>query len=1018
MSIYRSNCRSIHRPNYGPFSIVAIAAVLFAWPIGHSAVQIARADEPSVRSQAIVNLTFDEPTGDALDSASVGAAKDNAAFVNGARRVKSPFWGQSGKQAVILDAAAKQFLQIADSPDVDRPDAVSLSMFFVNLHPASDTAARGLLGKRDDGKPMTNYGINFVDKTDVFQVYLNDGTGYKIASFSLNAAIGHRKPVFITAVFQVGDAPAPDADEDKDDVLVRFYSNGHPVKPKGATGGTVVENDVWLIDVKVGNLVNDVPLILCASTPGIEHASCVIDEFSLFSKALSHDEVSKLFVEVAGANVAAQIAEESKPLPAGPEISSLSLSGITRGQTSILTVTGTNLLPEPVLVSAAPIEKQALRPGATAERIEFDVTVPATAPAGHFPIRVQTPRGISGPLTVAVDSLPEIPYAESTPDKPVALPVAVSGSLSGQKVAKIYFVGKAGQRVVVDLECKRLGAAMDPVLELRNPRGAPLSIAWGRPQYGGDTRIEAHLFADGVYSVEIHDLKYQAPGENRFRIKIGDLKLIDTTFPAAVSSGTQRAVSAIGPGIDPAATLTVDMQDQPPGQVRLIALPAETGAVGPAPSVVSSGAVEIMEEPPTDGKLQSIDAQFAERAHIPIVINGRISRHGESDRYVLQVKPGLSISLSAEGYSMHSPLDAQLMVLSHPDGNRLAISEERPALDFGVPAGTSAIEVAISDLNHRGGPEYVYRLRIARQGHPDFSLSVGSERVRLARDGSAVVRLDANRAGYDGPIALALQGAPDISLSPAEIPAGASKSFVVLSAKSAEASPGVLIRHLRISGTSAGLDPPLVRVAHGPPDGRLAFVPGTRSDLTCALTGPTGAALELGALPPVWFRGSDPEIPLTLKVQNAELSHTAVRLSLMTTEAPRTEIDPKDPAKQKRIPVPLLHSLPGETLSAGETAGVLRVAVPLEVVEGQIDCVVRAEFVPHAYSDKVLATVYSTPFRLPVQNAVSVQLAANNLALTGNAQTKFTGTVKRTARFTGAVDVSLVNLRPAIRPPR
>jgi hypothetical protein len=84
--------------------------------------------------------------------------------------------------------------------------------------------------------------------------------------------------------------------------------------------------------------------------------------------------------------------------------------------------------------------------------------------------------------------------------------------------------------------------------------------------------------------------------------------------------------------------------------------------------------------------------------------------------------------------------------------------------------------------------------------------------------------------------------------------------------------------------------------------------------------------------------------------------------------------------------------------------------VPLEVVEGQIDCVVRAEFVPHAFSDKVLASVYSPPFRLPVQNAVSVQLAANNLSLTGNAQTKFTGTVKRTARFTGAVGVSLINL--------
>jgi hypothetical protein len=986
----------------------ALLEPLLGISIGRSAI----ADEPAlVRNQAVVNLTFDEASGDALDSAAMGSTKDNAVFVNGAARVKSPFWGQSGgQQAVVLDSAARQFLQIADSPDVDLPDAVSFSLYFVNLHPASDTAARGLVAKRDDAKQITNYGINYVNNVDTFQVYLNDGAGFKIASYSINAAIGHRRPVYITAVYQVGDAPAPDADEDKDDVLIRFYSNGQPVKPKGVAGGIVVENDVWLTDVIVANLVNDAPLILGASTPTIEHASCVIDEFSLFSKALSHEEVNRLFVEVAGSSAAKQIAEEARPVPAGPEIAALSLNGLTRGQTTILAFTGTNLLPDPVLVSSAPVDKQVLRPGATPERIEFEITVPATAPAGHFPVRIQTPRGISGSLIVAVDSLLQVPFAETSPEKPLALPVAISGSLSGQQQLKTYFAGKAGQRLVVDLECKRLGAAMEPVLELRSPRGAPLSIAWGRPQYGGDTRIEANLFADGVYSIELHDLSYQAPGQNSFRLKIGDLKLVDTTFPAAVSSGAQRSVTAIGPGMDPATTLAVDMHDQIPGQVRTVYLPRETGAVGPAPTVAASGAVELMEEPNSDGKLQSIDAQFAERAHVPIVVNGRISRHGENDRFLLQVKPGLSISLSAEGHSLHSPLDAHLVVLSYPEGNRLAVSEERPALDFAVPEGTSTIQVVIGDLNHRGGPEFIYRLRIARAGRPDFSLAVGSERVRLARDGSAVLRLDVSRAGYDGPIALSLHGTPELALSPAEIPAGVSRSFVVLTAKSADPSHAVLVKNLRISGSSAGLDPPLVRVALIPSDNRLAFAPGTRSDLTCALTVAAGAALELGSLPPVWFRGADIQIPLTLKLQNPELSALAVRLTLMTTEIARTEVDPADPVKQKRIPVPMLHSLPGQTLSPGESTGALRVAVPLEVVEGQIDCVVRAEFVPHAFSDKVHSTVYSPPFRLPVQNAISVQLAANSLNLTGNAQTIFAGTVKRTARFSGAINVSLINL--------
>ncbi|MBI3865158.1 MAG: hypothetical protein HY290_25060, partial [Planctomycetia bacterium] len=346
----------------------------------------ARADDPPpIRPQAVVNLTFNEASGDALDSATAGAVPDKGVLVNGTARIKSPFWGQSGKQAIVLDAGSRQYVQIADGADVDRPEAVSFSLFFANLHAAGDGGFHGIVAKRDDARQITNYGINYSNTGDAFQLYINDGAGFKSAVYSLSAAVGRRRPVYITAVLQVGDAPAPDADEDKDDVLLRFYANGHPIKPKSASGGMVVDNDVWLTDVKVANLVNDVPLLLGASTAAIEHTTCMIDEFSLFPRALSHEEVARLFKEVAGPITEQQLADDAKAPPAGPEIAGLSLLGLTRGHTTILAISGSNLLPEPALVSTAPIEKQTLRPGATAEKIEFEITVPATAPAGHFP---------------------------------------------------------------------------------------------------------------------------------------------------------------------------------------------------------------------------------------------------------------------------------------------------------------------------------------------------------------------------------------------------------------------------------------------------------------------------------------------------------------------------------------------------------------------------------------------------------------------------------------------------------
>ena len=265
--------------------IAAFAAAILTAFVEFAVSAAAADDVPAVRSQAVVNLTFDEASGQALDSAAVGAAKDNGLLQNGILRVKSPFWNQSVGKALVLDAASRQFVQIADSPDVDRADAVSFGMFFVNQHPATDTAFHGVVAKRDDSKQITNYGINYAANIDTLQHYINDGCGYKTWTYSMNAVVGHRRPAYLTAVFEVGDAPPPDADEDKDDVLLRLYINGQPVKPKGRSCGTVLVNDVWLTDVKVANLLNDTPLTLGSSSPTSEYTSCLIDEFSLFAKA-------------------------------------------------------------------------------------------------------------------------------------------------------------------------------------------------------------------------------------------------------------------------------------------------------------------------------------------------------------------------------------------------------------------------------------------------------------------------------------------------------------------------------------------------------------------------------------------------------------------------------------------------------------------------------------------------------------------------------------------------------------
>jgi hypothetical protein len=198
--------------------MITNARLLATVPLACLAASSLIAQEPmAVRPQAVVNLTFDEESGDAADSATAGEQPDLGKLVNGVDRVTSPFWNQPGRRAAQLDAGRRQFIQLDDSPDLDRANAVTFGLFFINLHDPDDAGYHGLVAKRasEGGRNVTNYGINYNPKSDAFQLYVNDGSGYRVATFSVKGTIGARKMVYLTAVVEVGDAPEPDADTDR-----------------------------------------------------------------------------------------------------------------------------------------------------------------------------------------------------------------------------------------------------------------------------------------------------------------------------------------------------------------------------------------------------------------------------------------------------------------------------------------------------------------------------------------------------------------------------------------------------------------------------------------------------------------------------------------------------------------------------------------------------------------------------------------------------------------------------------
>ncbi len=985
--------------------------------------QAGRADEPvsaqkaakTIRGLAVVDLGFEEPTGNALDAAAHGKSADTGELQNGVARADSPFWGQEDKRAILLNANRKQFVQIPDSPDVDRPHAVTVSFFFLSLHPLNDAGAHGIVAKRAEtkGKSVTNYGINYVSKSDVFQLYINDGSGFRIATYSVKETINSRRLVHLTASWEVGDAPGSDADADRDDVRVRLFINGKAVAPKSVANGQIVGQDGWLQDINVAKLLNDVPVTLGSSTPTIEHVSGLVDEFLLFDLALNDEQAKALFQEVAGPRGGELAKQETAPAPSAkplPTISATSLHGLQAGHATQLTISGANLQPHPRLVLPGVKFEQKILPGSNAGRLNVEATLAENVPLGWFPLSVETDQGLSTPVPIAIDTLAQLPAANTSPEKSSPLPAAFSGQIAGANTVKIYFRGQQGDRVAAEVEAKRLGSAMDPVVEIKTERGTPLEIGWGHTVLQGDARVECRLPEDGIYYVELHDLTYKAPGQNRFRLKVGDFRSVDQWFPAQADQSEKQPLKPIGAGFSAESSLELTGVKKTAEAVAMPKFRAGWDAVGPLPILPVSQAREVMEASPANG-LQTVEAAFEKTPHLPVAINGIVTKAGEQDRYVLNVTPGQKLRFAVEARTLPSPLDALLTVRNHPAGNILVYKEDSgtardPEVEFTVPNNIKQIQVGVEDLHERGGAQFVYRLLIAPANAPDFSLKIKNPSLILPANGTAIVEMSLTRKNYNGPISLRVQGDDSVSLIPKQIPAsqGNGDFFVTLVRKSQKADQGY--QGLKIVGETQGFKPEITRAAEVASVKGVVSLPGFTTLLPASVQPSVPFQIETAKLPLVLFKGVPANIRILVKRGGDKDSELAVRLSLLTTEATRPN-DPKDPKKGNK---PKIRAAQGQAIGRGKNQGTLKIAVPSDVAAKEIDAVIKAELVPHAYSGQVAGTVYSYPFKLSVQSAATVKLDQKSFNVTAGQDTLIKGTLERAAGFNRALTVGLSGL--------
>jgi hypothetical protein len=703
---------------------------------------------------------------------------------------------------------------------------------------------------------------------------------------------------------------------------------------------------------------------------------------------------------------------------AAPQINTLSLRGLQTGATTTLILEGSDLLPEPHLLLPVPIASEAIKQGATPRRIEIEIMLSDTVSPGHYPIRLANTKGVSNPVVIGIDNLAQVPFTPHI----ASLPAALHGKLPSSTTLKTTFSGKKGQRIVIDLEARRLGAVIDPVVELSDPRHVQLAYSEGQAFLGGDARIDTVLPVEGTFTVELHDILYRAGDPNHFRLKVGELYYADRVFPFGGQRGTEAWFELLG-RVPPAAqrlkmNLHSTLADYP------VPLPPIPGLSGTAPRILLDDFPEILEAQPADGKLQEVA--------VPAVINGRISKPGEEDRYRLLVKPGMKLRFDVLANRTGSPLDG-VLVVRNERGAQLAMSDDRPetidpGLDFTVPDGVTSLIVGLTDLQGRGGSAYLYRLAITPADRPDFGLTLFEDRQLIPRGGSAVVRIRANRTAYQGPIKLVLPGLPpEVTVSGDEIPSGATDTLLSLSAPAHGRSEAVLTQ---IVGTSSEKGTaPLRREGQSPfpaddlrtPIRRLALFretpitglqPGLRSDLAVAVTEPA----------PVQVAWENSDVPLAIGTRYPAPLHVArakgiagpIRFSLLTSQiVPKTSDGKReDPNRALRIESSFL-------MAADQTVGVAPILVPADLPLGVYDLAIRAELLG-ADGKSMLGTALTPSRRLRARPPFALQLPGPAVlsAKSGSTVTgKLKGSVLRVSGFTGAVTVTLAGLPDGVSAP-
>lgn len=467
-------------------------------------------------------------------------------------------------------------------------------------------------------------------------------------------------------------------------------------------------------------------------------------------------------------------------LSAQPVITELQPRGAQKGKPFTLTLAGRNLGEGAKIRSTMPASFTLLTPDlpalvqggpmqAEGRYATFLVEPTADLAVGVYPIRVVTGEGISNVQLFTVGAFPEFTEDESRPGalpntndsletaQPLPPPpFTVNGTLRGPERDMFRLSAKAGEKRVIEVEARRCGSAIDPLLEILDGNGRVIARSEDAPLLGLDARVEVAFPRDGEYDIVVRDSRFSTQTANFYRLKVGSYSYPRDVFPLGGRRG-ELVETSLGP-----EKITMDLRNAG-SNVRQVFVNLPASPALPVPFAVG-------DDPEVSGPVG--DATIS----LPVTINARLAKAGQVDRYTLPVPPSRAMTFRIQARELGTSKLMAVITVRDEKGNVLGRSGDEPLAEdlFNVnqsrtagdpmlrlqtPGGVNQVTVTVEDLALRGGPDYAYRLNVQPVAQ-DFRLILNSPFVNVPAAGSVAVPVTVQRQGFEDEIQLRVANAP------------------------------------------------------------------------------------------------------------------------------------------------------------------------------------------------------------------------------------------------------------------